>query len=61
MIWLWLLKVVVWDPLTLKATYRVMLAADTLDADFAFLPGTGLRAPQNSEHVKEEISIADLE
>ena len=52
MIWLWLLKVVVWDPLTLKATYRVMLAADTLDADFAFLPGTGLRAPQNSEHVK---------
>ena len=52
MIWLWLLKVVVWDPLTLKATYRVNLAADTLDDNFAFLPGTGLRAPQNSEHVK---------
>ena len=57
MIWPWLLlKVVVWNLLTLKAAFRVELAAETLDADIATLPGTGLRAPLDSDHVKWQVN-----
>ena len=51
-----ILKVVVWNPLTLKAINTVEFAAAALNADVVILPGTGLRAPADTDHTKWSIN-----
>ena len=47
---LFFMKLVVWNPLTLASTYRIELAATTLNADVVLVAGTGLRSPPDSKH-----------
>ena len=50
------MKVVVWNPLTLKVTYRLKHIATTLDAGVVLLAGTGLKASRDSNHAAWHIS-----